>query len=76
MTNRKNYLIVTNTLRDRLQIIALLAFSIVRQYIVSAVIGLSRKCVGVSFAQKHETGTDGFTRQWSLALSDNLETVP
>ena len=23
-----------------------------------------------------QTGTDGFTQQWSLALSDNLETVP
>jgi len=26
--------------------------------------------------RKRETGADGFTRQWSLALSNNLETVP
>ena len=32
--------------------------------------------VGVRFARKRETGADGFTRQWSLALSDDLETVP
>ena len=35
-----------------------------------------REPVGARFARKRETGADGFTRQWSLALSDNLETVP
>ena len=35
-----------------------------------------REPVGAHFARKRETGIDGFTRQWSLASSDNLETVP
>ena len=35
-----------------------------------------REPVGARFARKRETVADGFTRQWSLALSDNLETVP
>ena len=34
-----------------------------------------REPLGARFAWKRETSTDGFTRQWSLALSDNLETV-
>ena len=28
------------------------------------------------FARKRKTGAEGFNRQWSLALSDSLETVP
>ena len=35
-----------------------------------------REPVGARFARKRETGTDGFTRQWSHALNDNLEMVP
>jgi len=35
----------------------------------------TREPVGARFVRKREMGADGFTRQWSLALSDNLETV-
>ena len=36
----------------------------------------AREPIGARFARKRQTGADEFTRQWSLALSDNLEKVP